>query len=408
MRVGVPFFEPSAYPDRIQAAGGDPFPLRLPRARPAGGVALVREWVADITEVSCAGEDLDALLLAADEPAELAGLLLAAIRLDLPTVCAGPAAGSPLAISFAALGVSPVSEDAAKVAVSIARSGGPRPGELVENFSLANALRAGLAAGGGPELLIHLAAVAREAHSAGFSQTIRVLTPETTALAAPGSDWLARYGVAGLLATLGDSLHEAPSVVGSLKQTLPDAPPAPEGEGSRMVFVRGRASGTEAVCRISGATQEVSGECRVFDGEEAAVRAVSRGKISASELLVVRGCGPCGGLGLPVLRRLANALRNMNAGNVPVLTDGVAPDDADGTWTSLVTPESAFGGVLGLLRDGDSLTLDLAEGRILADIDAKELSRRETIVSEAPAGAGYAARYAHSARPALEGAGFGR
>lgn len=391
----------------VQAAGGDPVPLRLSRARPAGGVALVREWVADVTEISCAGEDLDALLLAADEPAELAGLLLAAIRLDLPAVCTGPD-GSPLAIAFAALGVSPVSDVAAKVAVSVARSGGPQPAELIENFSLANALRAGLTAGGGPELMVHLSAVAREAHSAGFPQMIRVLTPETTAVTTPGSDWLARYGPAGLLATLGDSLHEVPTVAGSLKETLPDAPQVPESEDSRMVFVRGRASGTEAVCRVSGTAQEVSGRCRVFDGEEAAVQAVLQGEVSASELLVVRACGPRGGSGLPVLRRLADALKSVRVGNVPVLTDGGAPDGADGTWTSLLTPESAFGGVLGLLRDGDSLTLDLAEGRILADIDAKELPRRETVVSGAPAGAGYAARYARSALPALEGAGFGK
>lgn len=391
----------------VQAAGGDPLPIRLPRARPAGGVALVREWVADVTEVSCAGEDLDALLLAADEPAELAGLLLAAIRLDLPAVCAGPA-GSPLAIAFAALGVSPVTDDAAQTAVNIARSGGPRPADLIENFSLANALRAGLTAGGGPELLVHLSAVAREANSAGFAQTIRVLAPETTALTTPGSDWLARHGTAGLLATLGDSLHEVPTVAGSLKETLPAAPPAPDDEDSRLVFVRGRASGTEAVCRVSGAVREVSGRCRVFDGEEPSVRAVSRGEVSATDLLVVRGCGPRGGTGLPVLRRLADALKSARLGNVPVLTDGAAPDDAEGTWTSLVSPESTFGGVLGLLRDGDSVTLDLLEGRILADIDAKELSGREAIVSLAPAGAGYAARYARSALPALEGAGFGR
>lgn len=369
-------------------------------------MALVREWVADVTEVSCGGEDLDALLLAADEPAELAGLLLAAIRLGLPAVCAGPD-GSPLAVAFAALGVSPVSADAAEVVVNIANLGGPRAADLIENFSLANALRAGLSAGGGPELLVHLSAVAREAHSAGFSQTIRVLAPETPALTTPGSDWLSRHGTAGLLAVLGDSLHDVPTVAGSLKEALPDAPPAPEGEGSRLVFVRGRASRTEAVCRTSGAAQEVNGRCRVFGGEEAAVRAVSRDEISASDLLVVRGCGPRGGLGLPVLHRLADALKSAQVGDVPVLTDGVAPDDAAGSWTSLMSPESAFGGVLGLLRDGDSVTLDLIEGRILAEIDAKDLSSREPVASAVPAGAGYAARYARSALPALEGAGFG-
>src|ERR671912_537369 len=68
----------------ILEAGGEPVVLGLPTERPAGGVALHREWVADWTEAFCSTNKLDALLLSATEPAELAGLLIAALRLDLP------------------------------------------------------------------------------------------------------------------------------------------------------------------------------------------------------------------------------------------------------------------------------------------------------------------------------------
>ena len=83
-----------------------------------------------------------------------------------------------------------------------------------------------------------------------------------------------------------------------------------------------------------------------------------------------------------------------------------APEGGAGSWVSLFTPEAVVGGVLGLLRDGDTIRIDLTEGRIRAGIGARELGRREP--SELPdrADTRYAARYARNALPALEGAGF--
>ena len=62
---------------------------------------------------------------------------------------------------------------------------------------------------------------------------------------------------------------------------------------------------------------------------------------------------------------------------MPVLTDGLAPEDAAGIWISLFTPEATEGGVIGLLRDGDPLRIDLTEGRIRTGIGASELENRE-------------------------------
>ncbi|MDQ3891381.1 MAG: dihydroxy-acid dehydratase, partial [Actinomycetota bacterium] len=85
--------------------------LGLPTERPAGGVALHREWVADWTEAFCSTNKLDALLLSATELAQLAGLLLAALRLDLPTVVVST--NSPFTVALAALGFVPLDEDPA-------------------------------------------------------------------------------------------------------------------------------------------------------------------------------------------------------------------------------------------------------------------------------------------------------
>ena len=399
--VGIPFSEPSDLPDAVSCAGAKPVPLRLPAALPPGGIALAREWTADATEISCAGTELDALLLASRRPEELFGMLLAAARLDLPAVCAPPP-GTPLAAAVAALGFGPLSGGAAELAAGISSGGGPRPGGLLDNFSLANALRAGVAAGGSPELLVHLSALAREAGVVGFPQMVRVLAPET-----PASDpaWTREHGVPALLASLGAGLHDVPTIAGPLKEGLPPSSAAP-GEHHRLLFVRARASGAEVICRVPAGAGDVAGECRVFGSEGAAVRAVRAGEVPEGAVLVVDGCGPRGGPGLLRLDALGAALREAGL-RPPVVTDGLPPAEVEGTWACMFAPEAAMGGVIGRLRDGDTLRISLEEGRIRAGVGAEELAQRETRRSLDRAGAGYAARYSRGALPGLEGAGFG-
>jgi len=407
-RIGVPFLEPSGRPDAIHEAGGEAVPLRLPRTHPRGGIALAREWVADLAQISCAHEHLDGLFLAAEEPEELAGLVLAALRLNLPTVVAPPR-DARLFATLAALGLAPLTADPAGLAVEVAGVGGPRPLDLIENFSLANALRAAYSLGDGPETIVHLSAIARETGSLGFAQMLRVLVPETPLLAESGSGWFEEHGVAGLFAYLGEALHDTPTVEGRLHEILPPAPlaPPPSAE-SRLVFVEGRTSGTEALCRVSGSQKEVAGECRVLHSEKLAVRVVEGGFFDPDSLLVVGGCGPRGGPGLLRLDLLAQTLRESGIEErTSIITDGLPPREAGGTWISLVSPEAAAGGVIGQLRDGDTLRIDLMECRIRTGVQVDEMESRDPYKFSEPTGAGYAARYAHSALPALEGAGFG-
>lgn len=411
-RVGVPFFEPSEHPDEIHDAGGEPVPLRLPPDNPKGGLALTREWVADLAETSCAPANLDALLLYGGsdiEREERLGLVLAGLRLNLPAVAANPPGDVQFRACLVALGLAPLAADPAEAVVGAARGGGPRIQDLVESFSLANALRIGASLGGDPEMLIHLAAVAREAGVAGFPQMIRVLVPETPPIADPDSGWLAEHGLAGLLAHLGDTLHDTQTVTGPLRDisaTYP-APPTPPGSSRpRLTFARGRASGTEILCRVPGAAEEVAGECYVYRSEEAAARAVEGGFVWPGSFLVVIGQGPRGGPGLLRLDRLGRALdEHDETASISVITDGLPPEKTRGNWFSLFSPEAASGGVIGRLRDGDTLRIDLTEGRIRTG--ASELEGRAPFKSAPPTGYGYAARYARTAVSALEGAGFG-
>ena len=408
LRIGVLSTRVTGLPDRVRESGGEPVPLVLPKTRPEGGVALAREWIADSTQISCSYERLDALLIAAEEPEEIPGFVLSALRLNLPTV-AVPPRDARLFAALAALGLTPLASDPAEVIIEAARGGGPRPLELVEDFALANALRASLSLGEGPEGIVHLSAIAREAGDVGFDQMLRVLVPETPLLTQPGCGWFEEHGIAGLLAHLGETLHDIRTVEGKLHEMLPPAPPAPPpSDESRLVFVEGRASGTEALCRVSGSVTEISGECRVLHSEKFAVRMLEGGFFEPDSLLVVGGCGPRGGPGLLRLDRLAQTLHESGLEeSISVITDGLPPSEARGTWVSLVSPEAAAGGVIGRLRDWDTLRIDLAEGRIRTGVKAGELESRDPYEVPDPTGTGYAARYARSALPALEGAGFG-
>jgi dihydroxy-acid dehydratase len=407
-RIGVLSTGVSDLSDGVRRAGGEPVPLFQPAGRPRGGVALAREWAADLAQISCSQERLDALLIPAEEPEEIAGLVLSALRLNLPTVAAPPQ-DACLFAALTALGLAPLAADPAETVIEIARDGGSCPLELVEDFALANALRASFSLGDGPETIVHLSAIAREAGAVGFDQMLRVLVPETPLLTQPGSNWFEEHGVAGLLAHLGEALHDTRTVEGKLHEILPPAPPPPPPSAeSRLVFVEGRASGTEALCRMSGSVTDISGECRVLHSEKFAVRVLEGGFVEPDSLLVVGGCGPRGGPGLLRLDRLAQSLHKSGLEeSISVITDGLPPREARGTWVSLVSPEAAAGGVIGRLRDGDHLRIDLAESRIRTGVKAGELESRDPYEFSDPTGTGYTARYARSALPALEGAGFG-
>ena len=158
------------------------------------------------------------------------------------------------------------------------------------------------------------------------------------------------------------------------------------------------------MCRVEGTRTEVAGACRVFGSDGEAAGAIEEG-LDEDTLPVVVGCGPRGGPGLFRLERLGEAFDDAGLAET-VITDGLALGRARGVQISLFTPEAAAGGVIGQLRDGDTLRIDLREGRIRTGVQADEMERRDAYKVPDLAGAAYAARYARSALPALEGAGF--
>lgn len=424
-RVAVPEVAPELA-QAVREAGGEPVGVPEPPVPHDWGVVLAREWLADSAHLWLVASGAEALLVPDGPPERLAGLVAAALRAGIPAVLGAPLGGpfggeapAPFSASLAGLGLVPFSSEEpgspVQTAVELGRSGKPTARRLVSSFSLANALRAGLSLGGGPETVLHLAALGREAGVAGCARMLRVLIPETPVLAEPGSAWFRERGVPGLLARLSGDLHHAPTVSGRLKTSLPEAleetgeEEAGDYAGSRLVLVEGRASATESPCRRMPGAEEVRGECRVFWSEKEAVSAVENGVLEEGQILVVGGCGGRGTPGLWRLDRLAEALREAGLQEkIPVFTDGLAPDGARGVWAAPVWPEAAGGGVLARLRDGDSLRLDLLGERIRANVSAEEMEDRAPGARFGRRGGetGYAARYAAGHLGPLEGGGF--
>jgi dihydroxy-acid dehydratase len=421
----------------VREAGGEPVQLPEPPMPPEWGVALVREWIADTAHLGLVTTGAKAILIPDGPPERIAGFVAAALRAEIPAVLDAPLGGplggkpAPFSASLAALGLVPFSAEGAaspaETAVELGRSGKPTAIRLVSSFSLANALRAGLSLGGGPETVIHLSALGREAGVAGCARMLRVLIPETPVVAEPGSGWFAKRGVPGLLSHIVSDLHHAPTVAGRLKTSLPELPELPEvsevseadedsedeetgpSSDSRLVLIEGRASATETPCRQMPGVEDVRGECRVFWSEKEALSVVENGGLEEGQVLVVGGLGGRGAPGLWRLDRLSEALDEAGLGEVPVFTDGLVPDGNRGVWASPVWPEAAGGGVISRLQDGDSLRLDLVEERIRANVSAQEVDDRAPGARFGRRGGetGYAARYAAGRRGPLEGGGFG-
>src|SRR5207248_5126485 len=107
------------------------------------------------------------------------------------------------------------------------------------------------------------------------------------------------------------------------------------------------------------------GPARVFEGEEAAIEVLRTGGIKPGEVVVIRGEGPRGGPGMREMLSLTSMLKGMPIGaEVALITDGRFSGGTRGLCIGHVSPESAEGGPIGLLRDGDIVCIDLAERRL--------------------------------------------
>ena len=291
--------------------------------------------------------------------------------------------------------------DAAGRAVMRMIGEGLRPRDIVTREALENAATVVAASGGSTNAGLHLPAMANEAGIAFTLHDVAEIFKRTPYIAdlKPGGRYVARDlyeagGVSVIVKALldGGFLHgDCMTVTGkTIAENLagfefPDhqdvvrrtgAPITPTGG---VVGLRGTLAPEGAIVKVAGMDKLAHrGPARVFDCEEDAFAAVERRDYKEGDVLVIRYEGPRGGPGMREMLATTAALYGQGAGDkVALVTDGRFSGATRGFCIGHVGPEAAAGGPIGLLRDGDIVVIDAAEGRLDVELSEAELTRRK-------------------------------
>ncbi|HTI40580.1 MAG TPA: dihydroxy-acid dehydratase [Vicinamibacterales bacterium] len=381
----------------------------------------------------------------------LAGTITDQQRLDIVMhacpgagACGGMYTANTMATAIEALGLSlPYSsstpaEDAGKID-ECRRAGAAirdllekelKPRDIVTKKSFENALVLVMAVGGSTNAVLHLIAMAKAAnidltledfqHASDRVPLLADLKPSGTYVQedlheAGGTPALMRY-----LLEKGYLHGDCMTVTGkTLAENVKDVPPLKAGQQviqpvEKPVFprghlriLRGNLAPDGAVAKITGKEGErFSGPAKVFDSEEDMLHGLENGEIAKGSVVVIRYEGPKGGPGMPEMLTPTSAIMGAGLGkDVALLTDGRFSGGSHGFIIGHITPEAVDGGPIGLVRDGDRITIDAAKCEIHLHVsDADLAERRQSWTAPAPkATRGVLSKYIRLVKPASEG-----
>lgn len=278
---------------------------------------------------------------------------------------------------------------------------GIRPRDILTRKAFENAIAVVIALGGSTNAVLHLMAIANEARVRlqldDFTR-IGKRVPVLADLKPSGrylmSELIAIGGIQPLMKMLleGGLLHgECLTVTGrtvaenlagtgmyiagqDIVRPLSD----PLKKDSHLVVLYGNVAPEGAVAKITGKEGlRFSGRARVFEGEERATEAILAGRVRAGDVVVIRHEGPKGGPGMREMLSPTGAIMGRGLGDrVALITDGRFSGGSHGFVVGHISPEAAVGGPIGLLRDGDEITIDAQKRTIDVALSAAELRRR--------------------------------
>ncbi len=149
-------------------------------------------------------------------------------------------------------------------------------------------------------------------------------------------------------------------------------------ETGHLRILKGNLAPGGAVAKITGKEGQLfSGPARVFNGEEKMLLALEEGRIEKGDVIVIRYEGPKGGPGMPEMLTPTSAIMGAGLGDsVALITDGRFSGGSHGFIIGHVVPEAQEGGPIGLIRDGDSITIDAKNNEIGVDVTEREFATR--------------------------------
>ncbi|MFY9287744.1 MAG: dihydroxy-acid dehydratase [Alphaproteobacteria bacterium] len=275
-----------------------------------------------------------------------------------------------------------------------------RPRDIVSLKALENAATVVAASGGSTNAALHLPAIAHECGIQFDLHDVAAIFKRTPYIAdlKPGGRYVAKDlfeigGVPVLMKALldGGFLHgDCITVTGkTMAENLKDVvlpkdqdvvrptsnPLSPTGG---VVGLRGNLATQGAIVKVAGMKKlQFKGPARVFDCEEDAFKAVEARQYKEGDVLVIRYEGPRGGPGMREMLSTTAALYGQGAGDkVALITDGRFSGATRGFCVGHVGPEAAVGGPIGLLRDGDIITMDADKGLLQVELSDAELAER--------------------------------
>jgi dihydroxy-acid dehydratase len=328
--------------------------------------------------------------------------------------CGGQFTANTMAMAFEVLGISPagfsmvpatdphkaeVAVQAGRLVMDVLRRG-QRPSDIITWRSLENAIAAIACSGGSTNGVLHLLAVAKEIGidlSIDDFDRISERTPLLCDLK-PGGNYVApdlyqAGGVPLVLKRLKQAglLHEDAQMVTG-RTAGEHADEARETEGQRVVrplddpikdtgglaILRGNLAPDGCVVKLAGHERRLhTGPARVFESEEQAMAAVTARTINPGDVLVIRNEGPAGGPGMREMLAVTAALVGEGLGEeVALITDGRFSGATHGLMAGHVAPESVRGGPIGIVRDGDQITIDVDARRLDVALPDNELAER--------------------------------
>ncbi len=303
--------------------------------------------------------------------------------------------------------------------------------DIVNEKSLRNALACDMALGCSSNSVLHLLAIAKEAgvdlDLAMFNE-MSAKVPNLCHLAPAGPTHMPDLWAAGgipavqaelakkglldlsLLTATGKTLGE--NIQGAyIKDTRAirpiDDPYSPTG-GIQILW--GNLAPQGCVVKRSAVAPEMlchTGPARVFNSEEEAIASIYAGKIVDGDVVVIRYEGPRGGPGMREMLNPTSALAGMKLDKtVALITDGRFSGASRGASIGHVAPEAASGGPIGLVQEGDSITIDIPNASITLNVSDEELAARKAayVAPEPNVKSGWLARYAKLVSGANQGA----
>lgn len=183
----------------------------------------------------------------------------------------------------------------------------------------------------------------------------------------------------------------------------------PYSETGGIAVLRGSLAPDGAIVKRSGVSENMlknTGKAKVFECEESAVAAILGGKISKGDVVVIRNEGPKGGPGMREMLTPTSSLAGMGLDKeVALVTDGRFSGGTRGAAIGHASPEAADGGPIAYVKDGDTIEIDILEGKLDLVVDASELEeRKKTMKPEKKDLCGYLAKYSKLVSSASEGA----